>query len=43
MMKYFDKSYLGWENANEIEEKIDSLPGTGVMEEADYKRYNLRR
>ena len=43
MMKYFDKSYLSWENANEIEEKIDSLPGTGVMEEADYKRYNLRR
>lgn len=43
MMKYFDKSYLSWENAKEIEDKIDSLPGTGVMEENDYKRYNLRR
>ena len=43
MMKYFDKSYVSWENAKEIEDKIDSLPGSGVMEENDYKRYNLRR
>lgn len=43
MMKYFDKSYLSFDNANTIEGVIDSLQGTGVMEESDYKRYNLRR
>ena len=43
MMKYFDKSYLSWENANAIENYIDSLSGTGVMESRDYVRYNLKR
>ncbi len=43
MMKYFDKSYLSWENANAIESYIDSLSGTGVMESGDYARYNLKR
>lgn len=43
MMKYFDKAYLSFDNADAIEKYIDSLEGVGVMEEADYKRYNLRR
>ena len=43
MMKYFDKSYLSFENAQSIEGYIDSLEGTGVIETSDYKRYNLRR
>ena len=43
IMKYLDKSYLSFENATAIEGYIDSLSGTGVMEESDYKRYNLRR
>ena len=43
MMKYFDKAYLSFDNADAIEKFIDSLEGVGVMEEADYKRYNLRR
>lgn len=43
MMKYFDKAYLSFDNADAIEKHIDSLEGVGVMEEADYKRYNLRR
>ena len=43
MMKYFDKSYLSFENAQAIESFIESLDGTGVMEASDYKRYNLRR
>lgn len=43
MMKYFDKSYLSFDNARSIEGYIDSLNGTGVMEDVDYRRYNLRR
>lgn len=43
MMKYFDKSYLSWENANAIESYIDSLSGAGVMDGKDYVRYNLKR
>lgn len=43
MMKYFDKSYLNFENAQSIESHIDSLEGVGVMAEEDYKRYNLKR
>ena len=43
MMKYFDKSYLNFENAQSIESHIDSLEGVGVMMEEDYKRYNLKR
>ena len=43
MMKYFDKAYLSFDNADAIEKYIDSLEGVGVMEEVDYKRYNLRR
>lgn len=43
MMKYFDKAYLSFDNADAIEKYIDSLEGVGAMEEADYKRYNLRR
>jgi hypothetical protein len=43
MMKYFDKSYQSYENADKIESFIDSIEGTGVMEKEDYKRYYLRR
>lgn len=43
MMKYFDKSYLSYENADKIESFIDSIEGCGVMEAEDYKRYYLRR
>lgn len=43
MMKYFDKAYLSQENADSTEKYIDSLQGSGVMEENDYKRYNLKR
>jgi hypothetical protein len=43
VLRYFDKCYLSLENAESIEQHIDSLEGCGVMEEADYKRYNLRR
>ena len=43
MMKYFDKSYLSFDNANAIEEFIDNMDGTGVMEKEDYKRYYLKR
>ena len=43
MMKYFDKSYQSYENADKIESFIDSIEGVGVMEKDDYKRYYLRR
>ena len=43
MMKYFDKSYLSYENADKIESFIDNIEGCGVMEENDYKRYYLKR
>lgn len=43
MMKYFDKAYLSFDNADAIEKYIDSLDGVGVMVDEDYKRYNLRR
>lgn len=43
MMKYFDKAYLSFDNADAIEKYIDSLEGVGVMVDEDYKRYNLRR
>lgn len=43
MMKYFDKAYLSFDNADAIEKYIDSLEGVGVMVDDDYKRYNLRR
>ena len=43
MMKYFDKSYMSWDNAMSIEAHIDSLEGCGVMESKDYTRYNLKR
>ena len=43
MMKYFDKSYLSYENADKIESFIDSIEGCGVMEAEDYKRYYLKR
>ena len=43
ILKYFDKAYLSFDNAMSIENHIDSLVGCGVMEDADYKRYNLRR
>lgn len=43
IIKYFEKSYLSFDNANAIERFIESLSGIGVMEESDYKRYNLRR
>lgn len=43
MMKYFDKAYMSFDNADAIEKYIDSLEGVGVMVDEDYKRYNLRR
>ena len=43
MMKYFDKAYLSFDNADAIDKYIDSLEGVGVMVDEDYKRYNLRR
>lgn len=43
VLRYFDKCYLSLENAESIEQHIDSLEGCGVMEDSDYKRYNLRR
>lgn len=43
LLKYFDKAYLSFANAESIEKHIDGLVGCGVMDEADYKRYNLRR
>lgn len=43
MMKYFDKSYQSYENADKIESFIDNIEGVGVMEQDDYKRYYLKR
>ena len=43
ILKYFDKTYHSLENAKVIEDCIDSVSGSGVMEESDYKRYNFRR